>query len=106
MSSATISILAMAPSGEQGGLFSMAFPMIMIFAIMYFLLIAPQRRKQKKHAEMLGNLKNGDKVITQGGLYGVVTGVGEQVVQIRIADGVKIEVAKHAVAGLQNQPGE
>jgi preprotein translocase subunit YajC len=55
---------------------------------------------------MVESLKNGDKVITQGGLYGVVKGVTEQVVQVRIADGVQIEVARHAISGLQNPPGE
>ena len=81
-------------------------PFVLIIGIFYFLLIAPARKKQKAHAEMLKNLKNGDKVITQGGIYGTVVGVADQVVQIRIADGVKIEVAKHAVGGLQGQPVE
>jgi len=82
------------------------FPFVLIFLIFYFLLIAPARRKQKKHAEMLGNLKNGDRIITQGGMYGTVVGVGETVIQVRIADKVKIDVAKHAISGLQAPPGE
>jgi len=82
------------------------FPFVLIFLIFYFLLIAPARRKQKKHAEMLGNLKNGDRIITQGGMYATVVGVGENVIQLRIADKVKIDVAKHAITGLQAPPGE
>jgi preprotein translocase subunit YajC len=81
-------------------------PFVLLILLFYFLLIAPARRKQKKHADMLRALKNGDRVVTQGGLYGTVVGVGEQVVQLRIADGVKVEVAKHAVAGLQASAGE
>ena len=103
-----LAILAMAPPGGegQGNILTTIFPFVLIFLIFYFLLIAPARRKQKKHSEMVDNLKNGDKVITQGGLYGVVKGVTEQVVQVRIADGVQIEIAKHAITGLQSPPAE
>jgi len=99
------SLLAVSPrpAGEGGG--SVGMPLIMmamIFAVFYFLLIAPARKKQKQHGEMLGALKNGDKVITNGGIYGTVVGVGEHVVQLRIADQVKIEVAKNAIADTQS----
>ena len=77
-------------------------PFILIFVIFYFLLIAPQRKRQKKHTEMLGALKNGDKVVTQGGVHGTVVGVADAVVQVRVADGVKIEISKSAVAGLRD----
>ncbi len=93
------------PAGTQGQpnfLFQLA-PFVLIFVVFYFLLIAPARKKQKKHAEMLTNLKPGDRVITQGGIYGTVAGVGEDVVQLRVANQVTIDVAKHAVAGLQQQ---
>ena len=80
----------------------MFVPYILIFVVFYFLLIAPARKKQKRHQEMITSLKNGDRVITNGGIYGTVVGVTESVVQVRIADQVKIEVAKTAVAGLQN----
>ena len=104
----TLATLAMAPpaDGTNQPMWVSLFPFVLIFLIFYFLLIAPARRKQKKHAEMLGNLKNGDRIITQGGMYGTVVGVGENVIQVRIADKVKIDVAKHAIAGLQQPPGE
>jgi len=98
-------VLALAPPGGegQGSLLTSLLPMILIFVIFYFLLIAPARRRQKKHSEMLGSLRNGDKVITSGGIHGTVVGVSDGVVQIRIADQVKIDVAKHAIAGRQSE---
>ncbi len=100
------SLLAMStpPGGAQDQNLLWQFaPFILIIAVFYFLVIAPQRKRQKKHAEMLSNLKNGDKIVTQGGLYGTVAGVSDTVVQVRIADGVKIEVARHAVSGLRGE---
>ena len=91
-------LLAAAPEGQQGNVWSPLIMMAVIFAIFYFLLIAPARKKQRQHAEMLAGLKNGDRVVTSGGVYGTVVGVSDHVVQLRVADQVKIEVAKHAVA--------
>jgi preprotein translocase subunit YajC len=90
------------PGGEQPNMLVQFAPFILIFVIFYFLLIAPQRKRQKKHTEMLGALKNGDKVVTQGGVHGTVAGVAESVVQLRVADGVKIEVSKSAIATLRD----
>lgn len=98
-----IALLAVAPRPAEGG-GSMATPllmMLMIFAVFYFLLIAPARKKQKQHTEMLKNLKNGDKVITNGGIYGTVVGVAEHVVQLRVADQVKIDISKSAIVEMQ-----
>ena len=108
MTHLALSIMAMAPpaDGTTQPWYVTLFPFVLIFLIFYFLLIAPARRKQKKHADMVESLKNGDKVITQGGLYGVVKGVTDQVVQVRIADGVQIEVARSAISGMQNPPVE
>lgn len=100
------SILAMGapPGGGEGQSVLWTYaPFILIIALFYFLVIAPQRKRQKQHAEMLANLKNGDKVVTQGGLFGTVAGVSDTVVQVRIADGVKIEVARTAISGLRNE---
>ncbi len=82
------------------------FPLLVIFALFYFILIAPMRKKQKALTRMISELKNGDKVITNGGIHGTVMGVGEQVIQLRVADQVKIEISKSAVAGMQAEPGE
>ena len=73
-------------------------PVVLVFVIFYFLLIAPARKKQKKHQEMLNEIKAGDRVVTQGGIYGTVAGVSESIVQLRIADQVKIEVDKRSIA--------
>ena len=70
-------------------------PMILLFAAMYFLLIAPPRKKQKEHEKMLTQLKSGDEVITSGGIYGTITSVKEDRFIIRIGDNnAKIEVGK------------
>jgi len=97
-------ILAFSPPSGEGQQNSLVYfiPYILIFVVFYFLLIAPARRKQKRHGEMLENLKNGDKVITNGGIHGTVVGVADGVVQVRIADQVKIEVSKQAVAALKD----
>jgi preprotein translocase subunit YajC len=104
MSLASSALLAFAPAGGEGPTnpILLFLPYILIFAVFYFLLIAPARKKQKKHAEMINNLKNGDRVITNGGIHGTVVGVGDAVIQVRIADQVKIEISKNAVAGFQN----
>ena len=72
-------------------------PVVLVFVIFYFLLIAPARKKQKRHQEMLNDLKPGDRVITQGGIYGTVSGVSDAVVQLKIADQVKVEVDKRSI---------
>ena len=71
-----------------------------LFAVFYFLLIRPARQKQKLHQEMLGALKAGDKIVTSGGIHGTVVGLSDQVVQVRIADQVKIEISRQAVAAI------
>lgn len=91
--------------GQSGGLMGL-FPLLVIFALFYFILIAPMRKKQKALTRMISELKNGDKVITNGGIHGTVMGVSEQVITLRVADQVKIEISKSAVAGMQAEPGE
>jgi preprotein translocase subunit YajC len=91
---------APASAPQQPSFFLNLIPILLIFVVFYFLLIAPARRKQKKHAEMLEKLRAGDKVVTTGGIRGTVVGVANDIVQLRIADQVKIEVEKSAIAGL------
>ncbi len=76
-------------------------PFILIFGVFYFLVFAPMRKKQRKHTEMLTRLKSGQKVVTSGGIHGTVVGVTDDVIQLRIADQVKIEVMKSAVSAVQ-----
>ena len=77
----------------------MAFlPLVVIMVIFYLLLILPAQRRQKKTQAMLNALKTGDKVITTGGLYGVIVGVEDDAVQLRIAEQVKVKVARSAIS--------
>ena len=85
----------------------MAFlPLIIIMGIFYVLLILPAQRRQKKTQEMINALKNGDKVITTGGLFGTIVGIEGESVQLRIADQVKVKVLRSAVTGLQPESKE
>ncbi len=77
-------------------------PIIIIGVIFYLLIFMPMRKRQKKVDLMIGALKNGDRVITSSGIYGTVAGVKEKTFILKIADQVKIEVAKNSVAGLQS----
>lgn len=80
-------------------------PFLLIFGIFYLLLIMPMRKRQKKHQELLGKLTKGDRVITTGGIFGTVIEAEGDVLTIRIADNVKIQVARSAVAGLAKDAG-
>lgn len=82
----------------QGSPFGMFIPMIIIFAIFYFMLIRPQQRKEKERRAMIDAVKSGDKVMFSGGILGTVTNTKENTLVIKIADGVKVEVARGAVA--------
>lgn len=86
---------------QPGGMLGAFLPLLIIMVIFYVLLILPAQRRQKKVAEMLRNLKTGDKVVTNGGIYGTVVGLEDETVQLRIADQVRIKVARSAIAGLQ-----
>jgi len=74
-------------------------PLILIFAIMYFLLIRPQQKKAKEHANMVANVRRGDQIVTQGGIIGKVAKVKEDgEIEVEIADGVKVRVIKSTLA--------
>jgi len=89
-------------TGALGGL----LPIILIMVIFYVLLIMPAQRRQKKTTQMLAALKNGDKVITSGGVYGTIVGLEDETIQLRIADQVKVKVLRSAIAGLQPENKE
>ena len=78
-------------------------PLIAIFAIFYVMLILPQQKRQKKWQQMLSTLKNGDKVVTSGGIRGTIISVKDDAVQLRVPpDNLRIEVARSAVTALVN----
>jgi preprotein translocase subunit YajC len=77
---------------------------VLVLGIFYFIILLPMKRKQQKVQQFLDALKVNDKVITTGGIYGQITRLGEQTVQIQIADKVRIEVSRAAIGGYQGQP--
>lgn len=83
-----------------GGGFGMLLMPIVLIAVMYFLMIRPQMKRQKEHAALLGKLSKGDEVLTNGGIAGSVTGIGDTFVSIEIADNVEIRVQKGAIANV------
>jgi preprotein translocase subunit YajC len=93
---------------ETGGfpLFSL-LPYIAIFLVFYFLLFLPNQRRQKKQQEMLSNLKNGDRVVTSGGIHGTIVGLRDDYIVLRVPpEQVKLELLRSAVATVENPPEE
>jgi preprotein translocase subunit YajC len=78
-------------------------PIALVFAIFYFIILLPTKRKQKKLQEFLDALKVGDRVVTNGGIYGSVAKVNGNTVHLQIAEKVRIELAKNAIVGYQGQ---
>ena len=78
-------------------------PFALVLAIFYFIILLPMKRRQKKVQDFLAGLKTGDKVVTSGGLYGTITKVNEQSLQLQIAERVRIEVSRAAVVGYQGE---
>ena len=86
-----------APASSSGNLFSMLLPFILLFALMWFMMIRPQKKQRETHRRMLADLKKGDRVVTTGGMVGEVTDISEDEVKVRIADKVEAKFVKSAV---------
>jgi len=86
-------------AGGAGGGFSMFVPLLLMFAVFYFLLIRPQQKKQRRHQDMLKSLKVGDKVMTNGGIVGTIMEGGEHFVKLEIADRVRVDIGRSYIAG-------
>ena len=78
-------------------------PLILIFIVFWFILIFPQQRRQKQHKKMLESLEKGDKIVTIGGIYGTVTQIGERTVIIKVDENTKLEIAKNAIASIEEK---
>ena len=91
-------ILPLAQGTSGGGGLGQFLPIILLFVGMWFLIIAPQRKRQKAHDKMLSELQTGDEIVTSGGVYGTITNVKEDRFVVRIADNTKIELGKGFVA--------
>jgi preprotein translocase subunit YajC len=97
-------MLAMAaPAAPGANPWIQLLPFAAILAIFYFVILMPMKRRQKKIQDFQGSLKPGDRVITTGGIYGQITKVTDNTVQLQVADKVRIEVARTAVGGYQGQ---
>ena len=83
---------------QGGGMGAMLLPLAII-ALMYFLLIRPQQKKQKEHQAMVSALKKGDKIISSGGLHGVITGISDDAITMEIAPKVRVKITRGSVAG-------
>jgi len=95
--------LSTPPDGGTVSPWVQLVPFALVLAIFYFIILMPMRRRQKKVDEFLQNLKIGDKVITSGGLYGSITRLGDQSLQLQVADKIRVEIARSAVIGFQGQ---
>jgi len=101
---ATPAFAQAAGGAGAGSAFASFIPLILIFAIMYFLLIRPQQKKMKEHKAMVEALRRGDQVLTQGGIVGKVTKVQEDgTIEVEIAEGVKVKVLRHTIAQVMNK---
>jgi preprotein translocase subunit YajC len=96
------------PGGSGGDMSTLVsfLPMVLIFGVFYLLLIRPQQKKAKDHRTMLESLKKGDSVMTQGGIFGKIIGIDGQVVNLEIADKIRIRVSRGHIAGLADMGAE
>lgn len=104
-------VYAMGPPPEGSaegweGLLGSLLPLFLIFAIFYFLLIRPQIKRSREHKKMVENLRKGDKVITSGGIYGVIESVGPNTVTLKVSENVKVKVGKVYIAALRSHADE
>jgi preprotein translocase subunit YajC len=104
MTSLAGSVWAMAATPDGGSPWLQFIPFVLVLGIFYFIILLPMRKKQQKVQQFLESLKVGDRVITTGGIYGQVTRLSGETVQLQIADKLRIEVAKASIGGYQGQP--
>ena len=99
----TFVIAMAAPSQGAPSALVQLMPFALVLAIFYFIFLMPMKRRQQKVASFLASLKEGDKVVTSGGIYGTITKVGDQALQLQIAERVRIDVSRNAIVGYQGQ---
>ena len=98
-------ILALASSpGQQVNPLIQLIPFALVLAIFYFVILLPMKKRQKKVQDFLSSLKEGDKVVTSGGIFGSIAKVNEDKISLQIAPNVRVDIARSAVVGLQGQP--
>lgn len=99
-----LALLLQSSGGGAGNTLVSFVPILAMGLIFYFLVIAPANKQRRKTQEMLSALKKGDRVVTSGGIYGTIQGVESETVYLKIADNVKVKVARSAISGMA--PGE
>ena len=92
--------IAYLQAGGSGAFLVQILPIAAIFLVFYFIVIAPANKQRRKTQEMLSALKKGDRVVTQGGIYGTVQGVEAEVVYLKIAENVKVKVSRSAITSV------
>ena len=92
-----------APSAGAPSAWVQLMPFVLVVGIFYFVILLPMKRRQQKVQTFLAALKVGDKVVTSGGLYGSITRLNDQSVQVQVADKVRVEMSRSAVVGYQGQ---
>ena len=91
-------LMAPAPTdGSQPPAWVQLLPLIILFVLMYFVLLRPQMKRQKEHEKLIAAVKTGDRVVAAGGIYGTVTNIKDQVVVLKVADNVKLEVQRSTI---------
>jgi preprotein translocase subunit YajC len=97
-------LVAMAAPGQGApSAWVQLMPFALVLGIFYFIILLPMKRRQQKVADFLAGLKEGDKVVTSGGMYGTITKIGDQALQLQIAERVRVDVSRNAIVGYQGQ---
>lgn len=97
-------LFAMGAPLDGGSAWVQFIPFVLVIAIFYFVILMPMQRKQQKVQQFQQSLKVGDRVITTGGIYGQITKVTDDTIQLQVADKVRIDIARAAIGGYQGQP--
>lgn len=102
-------LIAMAPQGGDGGGGGLISTLIMfgaIFLIFYFMIIRPQQKRSKERDKMLSNLEKGDKIVTSGGLHGIIAGLEEKTALVQVGDNIKLKIERSAITSVIAKKGE
>ena len=92
-----------APAQGAPSVWVQLLPFVLVLGIFYFVILLPMKKKQQKVQAFLSGLKVDDKIVTSGGMYGTITRLGDQSVQLQIAERVRVEISRNAVVGYQGQ---
>ena len=97
-------LVALSASAQGANPLIQMLPFALVLAIFYFVIMLPMKQKQKKVQQFLQSLKVGDRVITSGGIHGLITKINDDTLQLQVAQNVRLEVSRSAIVGYQGQP--